>query len=142
GLVGGVATALIAGSRRSASVVDRYFATGIPYDLGVYAEGLSRANLLAIPGVRRADPNGYLAMTLDEPAGTPVQGINGVAIDFASVDGTIKILDGRLPAPDDPLGVAVNEWFNRQFHTHVGDTVPARMFRDADAEDANSGNYH
>ena len=32
-VIAGVAIALIAGSMRSASVVDRYFAAGIPYDL-------------------------------------------------------------------------------------------------------------
>ncbi|HTL84607.1 MAG TPA: FtsX-like permease family protein, partial [Acidimicrobiia bacterium] len=93
-------------------------------------------------GVRRADPNGYLAIGFDEPTGTPPQGINGLAIDFGSLDGTMKILEGRRPAPGDPFGVMVNEWFVRQFHKHVGDTVPARMFRDADAADAASGNYH
>jgi predicted lysophospholipase L1 biosynthesis ABC-type transport system permease subunit len=33
GLVGGVAMSLVAGARRSSSVVDRFFATTIPYDV-------------------------------------------------------------------------------------------------------------
>jgi hypothetical protein len=142
GIVGGVATALIAGSRRSSSVVDRYFATGHPYDLSVYAPGLPRPKVLAIPGVRRADPGGYLGMVHDVPSGTAAEGINGIAIDFSSFDGTIKLIDGHFPRPDDPFGVVVNEWFNRQFHTRVGDTVPVRMFSDADQADAESGDYH
>ena len=42
GVIGGLAIALVAGSLRSASVVDRYFAAGIPYDLQVFESPLTR----------------------------------------------------------------------------------------------------
>ena len=40
-VIAGLAIALVAGSMRSASVVDRYFAAGIPYDLQVYGASLT-----------------------------------------------------------------------------------------------------
>src|SRR3954468_8708052 len=79
GVVGGVAIALVAGSRRSASVVERYFATGIPYDAAVYAPWLTRHDLLDLPGVVGADPTAYVAMTRLGSTGAPLEGINGLA---------------------------------------------------------------
>src|SRR5262245_60275210 len=66
-VVGGVATALIAGARRSSSVVRRYFDATIPYDVLVGAQSLPRARILAIPGVERADRDTYFASTYVRP---------------------------------------------------------------------------
>src|SRR5437868_1792125 len=76
GGVGGISASLIAGSRRSASVVDRYFRSGRHYDLNVYTyPALTLASVERLPGVRRADPNGYLAMARLAPDGTADVGI-------------------------------------------------------------------
>lgn len=54
GVVSGISISLIAGSRRSSSVVDRYFAAAIPYDVQVFSPLVERDALLAIPGAVRA----------------------------------------------------------------------------------------
>ena len=76
GVIGGVAIALIAGSRRSASVVERYFAAGTQYDLQVGQTCLTREELLDLPEVVRADPSAYVGMVRVAPDGTVADGIN------------------------------------------------------------------
>src|SRR6185436_10237471 len=107
-LAGGLAAALIAGARRSSSVVDRYFAATIPYDLQVGAQRLSRAQLLAIPGVKRADRDTYFASTYLKPDGSLGDGINSLIYDRSSLDPTFRVLDGRLPDATDTSAVLVN----------------------------------
>ena len=111
GVIGGLAIALIAGARRSASVVERYFAAGIPYDLEVSGTSLTRDELLDLPEVVRADPSAYVAMVRVAPDGTVVDGINGIVADWSSIDPTIRVLDGAVPDGTDPFEVVVNEAF-------------------------------
>ena len=67
-LVGGTAIALVAGARRSASVVDRYYAQTIPYTTLVYAPdgSITGARIAALPHVWRADEEAYLAFVHDD----------------------------------------------------------------------------
>src|SRR4051794_29087611 len=111
GLAGGAAIALIAGSRRSASVVDRYFARAIPYDLSVGGSSLTREQMRALPMVERADRNAYLGMMHIAPNGSVDGGVNGYAIDLDSLDPTLHFIAGRRPAANDSTGVFVNESF-------------------------------
>jgi hypothetical protein len=139
GLTAGIAAALVAGSRRSASVVRRYFAAGHHYTIAVGAP-LSRADLLAIPGVTDAEPTAYVAMVRD---GT-TDGINGAAVRPASIDPTIRVVRGRAILPSDgarPV-VDVNEAFVDEFGLDVGETVDVRMFSAADEQRAIAGDYH
>ncbi|MFN8034323.1 MAG: FtsX-like permease family protein [Acidimicrobiia bacterium] len=142
-VVGGVSASLIAGSRRSASVVGRYFGARTHYDLNVYTPTLqpSRKQILGMPGVRRADPAPYLAMNRRAPDGTESESINGTAADLATGDPTTRILRGRVPDRSDMFGVLVNEGFVKQFGLGVGDTVDVRMYSDADRDNMGKGVY-
>src|SRR5690242_16347597 len=85
-VVGGIAIALIAGARRSSSVVRRYFDQAIPYDMVVGAQGsLPRASVRAIPGVERADRSTYFASTYVKPDGKLGDGINSVIYDRSGI---------------------------------------------------------
>jgi hypothetical protein len=128
GLLGGLSLSLVAGSRRSATVVDRYLSTARPYDLAVFSLDLTRAQVLGIPGVVRADPGAYVGMVKDETGEGATQGINGHVLDFEELDPTWRLLDGSVPDGSDPNEVLVNEFFVRQFGLSVGDTVDVRMF--------------
>src|SRR5690349_6525410 len=97
GLAGGAAVALIAGSRRSASVVDRYFGTAIPYDVSVGGTPLTRAQMLALPMVKRADRESYLGLMHAAPDGHIDGGVNGLALEFDSLDPTFHFVAGRVP---------------------------------------------
>lgn len=141
GVVGGLAIALVAGSRRSASVVDRYFAAGILYDLDVYVPSLTRGELLDLPGVVRADSNAYLGMMRVTPTGEVIGGINGNAVDWSSVDPMIGVLEGAVPDGSDPLEVMVNEAFVELTHLRVGDSVDVQMFGLDQMEEVEVGNY-
>ncbi len=98
-IVGGIAISLIAGARRSSSVVHRYFGATIPYDLlvGSYGQDLTRTQLLAIPGVVRADIDTYFASTEVRPDGSLGDGINGELLERSAIDPTIRVIEGRLP---------------------------------------------
>jgi hypothetical protein len=140
-IVGGLATALIAGARRSSSVVRRYFDATIPYDLLVGAQSLPRARVLAIPGVERADRDMYFASTYVRPDGKLGDSINSVIFDRSAVDPTIRVLDGRLPDADDASSVLVNEAFVREFGLHVGDSLSVRTFAPRDLGDVQANRY-
>jgi hypothetical protein len=139
--IAGLATALVAGSMRSASVVDRYFAAGIPYDLQVFETSLTRDVLVDLPGVVRADPSAYVAMVRVGSDGTVLEGINGTAIDWASVDPTIRVLEGEVPDGTDPFDVLANEAFAEQHDLGVGDRVDVQMFGVDQGGQVETGDY-
>jgi len=123
-LAGGLAAALIAGARRSSSVVQRYFDATIPYDLLVGAQSLARSELLAIPGVERVDRDMYFGSTYVKPNGRLGDSINSVIYDRSSIDPTIRVLAGRVPGATDASSVLVNEGFVQQFGLNVGVIFP------------------
>jgi hypothetical protein len=141
GVVGGLAIALVGGSRRSASVVDRFFAAGISYDLDVFVPSLTRGELLDLPGVVRADTNAYMGMMRVAATGTVIEGINGNAVDWSSVDPMIGVLEGAVPDGTDPMEVMVNEAFVELTHLTVGDAVDVQMFGLDQTEEVEVGNY-
>ena len=128
GVIGGLAITLIAGARRSASVVERYFAAGIPYDLQAYVPAMTRAELLDLPEVVRADPSTYVATVWVEPDGTVGDAINTIVADWSAIDSMIRVLDGAVPDGTDPFEVVVNEAFVALSDLAVGDSVEVRMF--------------
>ena len=141
GVIAGVAIALVAGSMRSASVVDRYFAAGIPYDLQVYGASFTRDEMLDQPGVVRADPSTYVAMVRVGPDGTVLEGINGIALDWSSADPTIQVLEGAVPDGTDPFEVVVNEAFVELHDLGVGDVVEVQMFGVDQGAEVETGSY-
>ncbi len=141
GLGAGVAASLIAGARRSASVVDRYYAKTIRYDFTMFAPGLSAAQIRKLPGVVRADPSTYLGMVQRQPDGSLGGGINTVALPRDTLDPTIKFLAGRFPAPGDQFGAIVNPSFVKEFGVRVGDPVNVQMFANSDSDAVDAGTY-
>jgi len=147
GVAGGLSMALIAGARRSSSVVDRYAATARTYDLSIYipddttAAAWPQDRLLAIPGVVRADPAAYMALTAQPRAGGVAQGVNANVQDWTALDPTTRVLEGRIPDGTDPTEILVNRGFVDQFGYGVGDTVTMRTFGLDQADDVSQGVY-
>ena len=141
-VVGGIAIALVAGARRSSSVVRRYFGATIPYNVTVgVLSSLSRAKVSAVPGVLRADPDEYFASTLLRADGTLGAGINGVFMDRAAIDPTFRVLHGRLPDAADDRAILVNESFVRQLGLHAGDTLTVKTFAPRDRAAVYANHY-
>jgi hypothetical protein len=140
GITGGIAISLIAGSRRSASVVDRYVAQSIPYTETVFAPAIEASVLRSLPGVVRADGSAYLALAARGKDGT-LRGINGQGLEVSSFDPTFEILEGRPPAADEPFSVLVNRAFQREFGKRVGEVLPLQMFSAADMPKVENGEY-
>src|SRR5690349_12305246 len=135
-VVGGLATALIAGARRSSSVVHRYFAASIPYVVQVGRQpSLPRSALEAVPGVARADRDSYFASTQVHDDGKLGEGINSIIYDSAAIDPTIRVLAGRLPTATDASAVLVNEAFAHDFGLGAGDHITVRTFAERDLPD-------
>jgi len=143
GLVGGLAIALVAGARRSSTVVDRYFATARVYTMSIVPQqwGPTREQLLDLPGVTRADPGAYVATSVVDGHGKILGGTNGQALDFAAVDPTFRVVEGALPDASDPTGVVVNPSFVHQFGLSVGDTVRLGTFGVDQADQVSVGVY-
>jgi FtsX-like permease family len=138
GVASGLAASLVAGARRSTTVVDRYFDAAQPYTTNVFALSVSLDEIRRIPGVVRADPSAYVAMTRQ---GT-TDGINGLAIDPSSIDATIRLVAGRhLTSADRDAVCVVNESFVEQFGLGVGDGVDVRTFSEADSDNVAAGDY-
>ena len=55
------------------------------------------------------------------PDGTVLEGINGMAVDWSSIDPTIRVLEGAVPDGTDPFEVVVNEAFVELHDLGVGD---------------------
>ncbi len=142
GVVGGISLALVQGARRSATVVDRYFAQARPYDLGLVAPTLTRAQVRRLPGVRRADVIAYVAMVSRSLDGQPQAGINGNAVNFDAADPTTRVLAGRIPTDPSSPEIVVDEDFVREFGKSVGDTVPVQLFGLDQLDEVTNGVYH
>jgi hypothetical protein len=142
GVVGGLSISLVAGARRSSSVVDRYYAKATRLDVGVAAPELTRAKVLALPDVRLVRRGIYLGMMHRRPDGSIEGGINGIAADTETLDHNFQILEGRIPRTNEPLAAMVNESFVQQYRLHAGDDVVAQMFADRDARDVDKGVYN
>jgi len=141
GVLGGIAISLVAGSRRSSSVVERYLAAGVPYDLLVFAPWLTQEDVLAIPGVERVDISAYVGLTLVGSDGTAADGVDGLATDWSSLDPTFRILDGAAPDRSDPNQVLVNEPFVQKFGLTTGDRLDVQMFGLDQYEQVSTGDY-
>ena len=142
GGVGGLSISLVAGARRSSSVVDRYYASATRFDVGVAAPDLTRAQLVALPNVRLVRRAIYVGMMRRKADGSIEGGINGIAVDTETVDRNFQILEGRVPRANEPFAALVNESFVRQYGLHAGDDVVAQMFADRDAHDIDKGVYN
>ncbi|MEP6659014.1 MAG: FtsX-like permease family protein [Acidimicrobiales bacterium] len=142
GILSAISIALIAGARRSSSVVDRFSAAATPYDAQVFGSPLPPSEVRALPGVKRADPNSFIATTYVDGSGQPPAGINGRIVDFsAPADPTVRVLRGKLPDGHDPLQVVVNEIFVQQFATSVGERVTVQMFSPDQYDEVQQGIY-
>jgi hypothetical protein len=142
GVVGGISVSLIAGARRSSSVVRRYFAHSTHYDVGVYAPQLTRAQIRSLPGARIARRSVYLGMARSRADGSVSGGINGIASDVEDLDPTFEVLSGRVPRVTEPFSGMVNESFVKQYGLRTGDDVDVQMFAERDANDVEKGVYH
>jgi hypothetical protein len=142
GVVGGVAMSLAAGAQRSASVVERYFDAGRDYHLQTFAGELTQAELRALPQTKRVHLSAYIGGVLRDP-GNPLdgEGVNLIAADTASLDPTVRLLDGSAPDERDPYGAAVNEAFLRRFGAAVGDEVTLQLLGRDQRADAEEGRY-
>ncbi|CAN5651915.1 hypothetical protein BH10ACT2_BH10ACT2_02480 [soil metagenome] len=125
GLIAAVTMSLVAGSRRSSSVIDRFFAAIPMYDAQIFSEdsAIDLAQLQALPGVGLAEPTPYMNFVpLGPGTGEESAGINSTTGDFTRPDPTARLLRGSIPA-DDERDMVVNEAFVQEFGLDVGDTV-------------------
>ena len=141
GLVAGLALSLVAGSRRSASVVDRYFDASIEYDVQLYAPSLTATQIRGIEGVERADPGAYIGGALFDEDGEYVDSVNVVAVEPTSYDATFEVLDGHLPDGSDLREVAVNESFVRAYGVEAGDELTLGLYAPGQDEELDAGVY-
>lgn len=141
GLVAAAAISLVAGSLRSSSVVDRFFAAAPRYDVRVFAQSSDLTPEIAstLPGVVRADPTPYIAFVSRGLDGRNLL-INSTTVDFSQTDPTLRLLRGRLPGAD-PFEVVVNEAVVSQFGLGLGDRLPVATFAGDQFDEIRRGVY-
>ncbi len=128
GLVGGVALFGVAGARRTASAMERLIDYHRPFDVFVFGKGLDIDAVAALPQVADVDTQSYLLLAPSTPEGDPDPG--GSLNPFLTTRGTAGVTSqrpivvaGRLPRPDAPLEIAVNEDLTRRQRVGVGDIL-------------------
>jgi hypothetical protein len=139
-LVAGVALALLAGSRRSGSALDRALGRLVPFDVQV-STTMSAEEVAAVPGVERAVLNPYLAMRAVRDDGTLGLLINGIGLDWDVVGGFARVVKGRLPDGRDPFSVIVNEAAANSLGVGPGDDVTVRTFDRDQRESLFAGDF-
>ena len=142
GVTGALSLSLIAGARRSSSVVDLFIGAAPKYDATVVSSNLTQADIQALPGVERADPSGYVATNVVDARGEVISGVDGGTMDFtAPKDPTLRVLAGAMPDGKNPLEVVVNDLFANYLHTKVGDRVRVRMYGLDQSDSVSQGVY-
>ena len=125
-VVVGTVLAAVAGARRSDSAFDRYLEAMRPPDVGVFGEDEEAlAKVAELPHVETAAPVELVAIVPPERPGEEFYPM------LVSLDGKLpyehlrpKVVSGRLPAPDEPLAVALGERTARRLGKQVGDRLP------------------
>ncbi len=143
GLLGGLAISLIAGSRRSSTVVDRFVSSDTSYDVVVYSDAVTaeqRAALLRLPGVVRADPEAFVAFVAPMPDGS-VQSVFAEAGDPGALSPVVRVLQGRVPDRSDPSEIAVSADLAKQLGIAVGDAVRLQTYGVEQYDAVGAGEY-
>jgi len=153
GVIGSLSISLIAGARRSASVVDRFFAAAPQYEGLVFAQSfekdgrtvvpqLARADVARLSGVERADPAGYINFQALDGSGAVIGGIDALQVDFtAPPDRTTRVLRGTMPDGSDPYSVVINEAMAQNLSLSPGDTLNVKMFAPDQLAEVERGVY-
>ena len=136
----GLALALIAGSRRSGSALDRALSQRTPFDLQVSTE-MPSADLAALPGVKRVVLNPYLALRVVRPDGTFSSLINGIGLDWDVITSFARVVRGRPSDGSDPFGVIVNEAAAQRFDVEPGADLVVRAFGLDQRDSVRSGDF-
>lgn len=137
-LVGGVVTATTLGASRSRSSLDRFIADVESADVGVFAGSQDELD----PLVDHPDIARTARFSLPALFPTSILERDDVFIPFAaSLDGAMpyefngyRILEGRLPDPDEITELALHESTAELLGVGVGGQVEMAMFTDADLE--------
>lgn len=134
GLVGGVALFGVAGARRAASAMDRFLAYHRPFDVFVFGEEVDVDAVAALPQVADVDTQSFLLLAPSAPDGDPDRSdsLNPFLTTSGSAGVTSQrpiVVSGRLPDPDEPLEVAVNEELARRQQVSPGETLRVWAYR-------------
>src|SRR5206468_5109363 len=130
GLAGGVVLAAAAGARRTDTAYPRFLHASRASDVLVSPQGTGFGGYYAalgrLPEVRVIAPVAGLFVAPLGPGGTAdLSSIVAAPADgrFGHLTETPKLLAGRLPRPDQPGEIAVDQIGAQQLHLHVGSTL-------------------
>jgi len=142
GLGGGVVLATAAGARRTDTAFPRFRRASRAADVLIspQATGLKGfyARIERLPEVERAAAAAGVFLFALGPSGPDPNLINAIA----AVDGRFghsiyrpKVIEGRLPRPDQPLEAMVNRFAAQRLHLHPGSTLRMISFRERPPND-------
>ena len=128
-VAGGVSMFGVAAWQRTATAMDRFLAVYEPGDAIVVGPGIDRDAIDALDEVEAADSGEYFFLVPDGPDGRPEPGSAGVVNPFSSAYADqrmakARILEGRRPAADAELEIAVDEELARPTASASATTSP------------------
>jgi hypothetical protein len=130
GMAGGVVLAAVAGARRTATVMDRFLAYHQATNVGFGVRPPDPDAVRRLPQVADVAEGGYLAMVAATPSGGPdpdafgeINPFVGLGEPWPGPSNRPILVAGRLPFPDRPLEVAVDETLADRRHIAPSDTL-------------------
>ena len=137
-VLGGLALACVAGARRTASAYERYQDANQVSDLSVNSAIPDPGELLEetadLPRVRSAQTYVAFNALIDRDPSKFFEAVGSVDGRYLDQD-RLAVVSGRLPHPDDPDEVIVNEVAAEMYGLHTGDTLNADFFTEDQVED-------
>jgi MacB-like periplasmic core domain len=137
-MLGGLALACAAGARRTASAYERYQRANAVSDLSVNSAIGEPTELLErtadLPEVRSAQTYVAFNALIDRDPSRFFEAVGSVDGRYLDQD-RLGVVSGRLPDPDDPDEVIVNEVAADLYGLHTGDTLEVDFFTDEQVED-------
>jgi hypothetical protein len=130
GLAGGVVLAAVAGARRTDSAMDRFLAYSRPLNVSLEAEGADLRAVERLPQVADTEVGGYVLLVPGTASGNPDPWSFGAINSWVSLRGRLGVTSsrhllvaGRLPDPNQPLEVAVDETLAARRRVRPGGTL-------------------
>jgi hypothetical protein len=128
-ITGGVTLAAVAGARRTSTSFSRFQDATLNHDVLLFAEGIKPADVARLRAMDGVEAVGYLRqLAMVRPDGDNLA-LGGPLDDSMFRDvARLRIVDGRMPDPDDPSQVVVPEPLSRITGLEVGDSFRVRAW--------------
>jgi hypothetical protein len=148
GVAGGIVLASVAGARRTSTAMDRFVEFNKPSHLFLFDESgqLDEEAVTALPQVEATSRASYVLMAPAGPDGERTGELAGTVNPFLILPLTGEsnvplMVEGKLPDPDEPLEIIVDEELAESRRLDPGDTLRMHGFAPEQLQDDANGEF-